>query len=515
MPHTGQVRCRRPFRYPRVAGGALTESPGPHLLSELIFPARYEVLAYHLGDQLASVLVSPEEATRDLLEEVARALIARGEGLLLPIHAPSGTGKTTLANNLNIFLPGTFAPTLSFLGDVNAKALQEATEKHVRSLPVNDQKIIPVNIDHREGSPPNATELASIKRFLRQYGTGHRILLIWPETSDELSTQMADSYVAIAGRAPISVPLKISGPPQETWIDIAKTTLRLANSLDSLEDLGVDPSDYDPAEHSSVGEYLRSISDDFNQLTLRMIRATRKPLRLAVVFASESSDAGVLTHLTSSNRFGLMDANALLDASPESEVGRWWKKHRGLLTSAIVRLDARIFGFPPSASISVLRKYGPSAVQEQLRDMDVRIYGEQRISRNIERCDIGKYLLGKSKATFETKGTPTTTSLAAFQLIGEMGFTSGKDKYLNQAMAQALGSFAQHNDLTFTASAEKSLEFYPLIPDNLLTYSHEAICLEYTWRKGEFLVAKHRATIAAYCLTKLRNYCRELGWVPE
>jgi len=490
-------------------------NPSPHLLRELRFPARYETLAKYLGDELASVLVSPQDRTRDLLEEAAQAILARGEGLFLPIHAPSGTGKTTLANNLNFFLPGIFTPTLSFLDDVTAQTLKAATTRYIRDFPINDEKIIPINIDQREGDGPTGVELAAIKRFLRQQDAGYRALILWPDTSEALSTEMADSYISIAGQAPIDLPLKISGPPQETWIDIAKNTLRLANSLDSLEDLGVDPSTYDPAQSSSVGEYLRKISDDFNKQTLKMIRATRIPLRLAIIFVSESSDAGVLTHLTSSNRFGLLDASALLDASPKSEVGRWWRSRRGLLTTAIVRLDARAFGLSPSASISVLRKFGSQDLQASLREMKVKVVGDDRVSQNLERSDIGKYLLGKSKATFETKGTPTTTSLAAFQLIAELGFTTGKDKALNKAMAQALRAFSAKKDLGFVAQSETPLDFIPIIPDNYLKYEREAICFEYTWRKGEFLVAKNRAGIAQYCLTKIRNYCRELGWIPD
>jgi hypothetical protein len=147
--------------------------------------------------------------------------------------------------------------------------------------------------------------------------------------------------------------------------------------------------------------------------------------------------------------------------------------------------------------------------------MEVRVPGEQEIARNIERCDVGKYLLGQSKATFETKGTPTTTSLAAFQLIAENGFTAGRDKALNQAMASALEAFASRKNLDFTAKPEKMLDFCPLIPDNALLYSQEVVCFEYTWRGSEFLTPKNRGNIAAYCLTKLRNYCRELNWIPE
>ncbi|MFI0151594.1 hypothetical protein [Streptomyces lydicus] len=137
------------------------------------------------------------------------------------------------------------------------------------------------------------------------------------------------------------------------------------------------------------------------------------------------------------------------------------------------------------------------------------------MTRNIERCDLGKYLLGQSKAILETKGTPTTTSLLAFQYLAESGFTAGRDKALNYALAEALTAFASTQDLNYETMAEKKLDFCPLIPDNSLNFTKEAICLEYTWRASDFMVAKNRGNIAAYCLRKLRNYSRELGWAPE
>lgn len=493
----------------------MSASPAIHLLEQLIFPARYEALSAKLGPQLASVLVTPEAETHDLFEDAARGMMARGEGLFLPIHAPSGTGKTTLANNLDKFLPGLFTPTVQFSGSVNADSLVRETAYHLEKFPANDFKIVPINIDHREGSPPTGEELAGIKRYLRQSGTGEKSLILWPDTQRAIAEGMARSYTEIAGKPPVDLPFRISGPPRETWTEIARTTLRLVNSIDSLEDLGVEPRDYDPSDFRSLGDYLREISDDFSKLVTRMRRETRKALRLAILFASESSDAGVLTHLTSSNQFGLLDGSALLDSSPDSEVGKWWLSRRGLLTSTIVRLDARVFSLPPSASIGVLRRYGADSVKESLEKLGVRLSGESTVVRNIERCDLGKFLLGQSKSILETKGTPTTTSLLAFQYLAETGFTSGRDKPLNAAMAEALAAFGHHKELSYTTAAEKKLDFCPLIPDNSLNFEREAICLEYTWRASEFLVAKNRGNIAAYCLRKLRNYSRELNWAPE
>lgn len=486
-----------------------------HVLATLVFPARYEGLVEALGSQLASVLVQPERETHDRLEDAAVGLRARGEGMFFPIHAASGTGKTTLANNLNNFLPGTFTPTVVYDAPVTPESLRSAVESHLENFPRGEDKIVPISIDDREGNPPSAGELANIKRFLRMPKTGARSMVIWPDTSESLSIEMAKAYTKIAGRSPVDIPFQIGGPPREAWVDIAKTTLRLANGIESLEMLGVDPKDYDPEGYESIGDFLRAIADDFIALKLRLLRETRKNLRLAVVFVSESSDAGVLTHLTSSNRFGLLDGDALLAASPDSEVGRWWSARRGLLTQTIVRLDARAFGLPPSASVGIIRRYGPESVKQYLSGLGVRSPGAGTISLNIERSDLGKFMLGKSRATHETKGTPTTTSLAAFQYLAENGFTSGRDKALNVALAEALEVFCDKKEISGEVGSERKLEPYPLIPDNVIVSNDEALCLEYTWRSSNFLTASHRGEIAKYCLTKLRNYARELEWTLD
>jgi hypothetical protein len=114
------------------------------------------------------------------MAQAAIAAKARAEGLLLPLVAPSGTGKTTLASNLVAFLPADFAPTVTHLGDVRAEALASSVEGEMPSR--SDARIVPVNVDHREATPPSPEELAEMKRFLREGGVGSRCVILWPHT---------------------------------------------------------------------------------------------------------------------------------------------------------------------------------------------------------------------------------------------------------------------------------------------------------------------------------------------
>ncbi len=61
---------------------------------------------------------------------------------------------------------------------------------------------------------------------------------------------------------------------------------------------------------------------------------------------------------------------------------------------------------------------------------------------------------------------------------------------------------------------EKALDFLPsLIPDLSVVSDEGADCLEFTYRKGDFLHSSNRSTVAQYCLAKLKNYAVSMGWV--
>jgi hypothetical protein len=211
------------------------------------------------------------------------------------------TGKTTLARNLSAFLPAEYTATVAHDGDVAFDALRAV----VKTTPPqrSDERVIPINVDHREATPPTAAELAEIKRFLRDAEIGARCVLLWPQTSNEQATAMSRAYEAVAGKAPVELPIVVEGPVRDTWIQVALSTLRLSNQMiDSLELVGVDPRTYDPANFETLGSFLRQIADDFTGYLHDLLKATRTPLRLMVIFASESANAGVLSQLTTGTR---------------------------------------------------------------------------------------------------------------------------------------------------------------------------------------------------------------------
>lgn len=487
----------------------------PHLLRRLRFPARYEGLVAAMGADIARLLVPPAEDTLEMFRTLGIAIPARAEGVFAPMWAESGTGKTTLASNISAFLGEYFARTGFHQGDVSVAQLEATVNEVKATLPNNDHRVIPVLIDDRESNPITDAELAAIKQFSRRDGTGSRSLILWPETSLETANEMAARYVEIVGQAPIELPMRLSGPERATWQSVATHTLRLVNGLSSLDDLGVDPKNYDPDQFASIGDLMRQVSIDFTRLVTELLSATERPVGLVVLIASSSSTAGILSQLTSGTELALLDPHALVDSTPESVIGKWWDHRRGLLTQLIVRLDARAFCAPPSLVIPILRRYADPSIRDNLAAI-VDQRSETELLTTFGRSDMGKFLAGETRAAFEMRGTPATTSETAFDLLVEqVGFSGGRDKLANRAVAEFLmvETLRQANGWDGVV-AEQALPFAGIIPDIRIDRPGSYLCLEFTWRKGEFLGTAARSAVAQYLLTKLQNYGRELGWIP-
>jgi energy-coupling factor transporter ATP-binding protein EcfA2 len=107
---------------------------------------------------VAQLLVDPGDETKRTLERAALSVKGRRKGALIPLVGDSGSGKTTLARNLSAFLPSNYAATIVHEGDVTFDALREAAKRGAPSR--DDERVIPINIDHRESTPPTAEELA-------------------------------------------------------------------------------------------------------------------------------------------------------------------------------------------------------------------------------------------------------------------------------------------------------------------------------------------------------------------
>ncbi|AMB59725.1 hypothetical protein AWU67_13615 [Microterricola viridarii] len=326
---------------------------------------------------------------------------------------------------------------------------------------------------------------------------------------------MSEAYREIAGVVPLDLPVKVDGPPVDAWSGLAAQTLQLANQVDSLEAL-VDLAEYDTASFRSLGDFLKQIALDFNKRRLALERETVKPVDMTILFVSETSGHGILSSLTSSRRFGMLDPSALLQACGDSVIGKWWAGHRGLLVQTIVALDAHVFSISPPLALSTFRRYGPPDVQEALSSLGLASRTPAEVTTYLTRSDFGRHLAHEQRSVGETRGNPAEEARQIFEAFADyVGFQGAKDKQLNVAFGKALeASFAFGGGDQPTIRAEKSVDFLPaLLPDVSIATEEGIRCFEFTYRKGDFLQSKNRSTVAQYCLTKLKNYARGVGWL--
>jgi energy-coupling factor transporter ATP-binding protein EcfA2 len=456
-------------------------------------------------------MVQPSPDTLSTMRLLAEQVRVRGEGAFVPITAKTGTGKTTLCENLTVFMPTDFRSTVSLSeAEVTYDKLIELASDASAGGVANESRILPLLIDNRESAPPSGTELAAIKRYLREATFGRRSVILWPETALATAESMSTGYIEMAGNPSVQIPVRIEGPPQATWQQIAIHTIQMASNISDLSGVGVSPNDFDPAESPSLGEFLRRVGDSYAALQTQIRESTARVLRLAIVFVSMSSGSGVLPQLTNPNQSGLLDGAALISATPNSVIGRSWASRRGLLTRIIVQFDARAFGLPPQASVPILRRHGESDVVDVLTNASVRS-DRTRMLTALKRSDFGRYLSGTAQATFENRGTPASASLSAFRAVGALGFTGARDKALNKALLEGIKEYFEDQTIAAThVVAETGLSFAPLTPDNAFEIDGYQHCVEYAWSTLQALDGG-RAAAAEYILQKLENYARELG----
>jgi hypothetical protein len=486
-----------------------------HILKKLRLPARFEKLDEALGPDVVKLLTPPEANLR-ALSSIAISLSQSGEGVLIPCYGETGAGKTTLAENIGFFLPGKFSKTLLHDSEITYESLNAALEKHVRTEAPSADLVIPVNLDHREGAPPNDQELAAMKRFLRT--NSRPCVAFWLDTDLERSVELADRYVQITGKAVVDLPLLVDGPDKGTWKDIALNTIQLCNSLTPAQtkELGIDPTTYDLNRFRTLGGFLRQLSVDFTELLAAHEQSTQRQMTLIICYVSEALERGCLSSFSSKGgEPGLLDSTSLLNCTPDSMIGKTWAAKRGILTQTIFRLDARAFWVPPAAVTAILRRYGPPDVQKILEGANRSMPKPADIITYVGRTDLGRYLAEVKGATYETRGRPAEEARDALARVAkEFGYGGGRDKLLNAALLEATTSYITELGVpVHTGLAEKALPYCPsLIPDNTIDIGARMLCVEYMWRSGDALDSSRRSEAAQYALEKLHNYAVNLGW---
>jgi len=188
-----------------------------------------------------------------------------GQGKLLFLLGQAGSGKTSLAESLPIYLSDMVATVLTPPPDYELPLTKlpgwlNAELRKVRSAAKN--RIIVANLDGREIPPSDETAtqaaMVNLNALLRRQAN---VLAAWPVNSESFAQSTIDRLTEAGGQSALATDriLRVTGLPQERFFDalqliLATLSLRLddaAVSVDEAQDL-VDRC-------TTVGEYLEEV----------------------------------------------------------------------------------------------------------------------------------------------------------------------------------------------------------------------------------------------------------------
>jgi len=491
------------------------DEPSQHLLQRLTLPDRFEGLQEKLGLDYRRILVPSDKRIKDKLFLIAESIRSRREGTLIPLAGGTGVGKTTFAFSLDVLGPKYFTATERFEGMITLAGLNQKVRDALAKRPGDGEIIVPIVID-RESEPPSETELAELRRFFRAPHLGQRCILLWPDPQEPRAREVARAFSTVAGEPVVDLPVVVEGPPRETWAEIAASTIEAVNDV-TADELGIDLASYNLNEAATIGGFLRKVSTSFNQRRVDLLGRLEKPVSVAFLFASESTDAGILSTFTRHRNFGYLEARSLLDISANSALGKWWSRKPGLLQNAILQLEARAYCIPPSVTVRALRTFGAAIPELDFLKAGWRASTTEFI-KTLGNSDFGWYLANKHRSASETRGFPATAAVDAFaQIATAYGFESGRDKALNRVMGSAFDTYLKQLNAGEQAAVkiEKSLGFCNITPDVSFHYPDVVRTAEFAWWGGAGLDRANRARCAQYILKKLRDYIEQLGWQAD
>ena len=476
-------------------------------------PHRFEALRDVVGrERLGEVLLESRpdiEAVKKVVAEVRSA----GQGKLLFLVGAPGTGKTSLAESLRIYLPDVVGDVLTPPPDYSVSLTELprwlATNLESSRLRAGDRLVV-LNLDGREVPPiePVATQAAmvNLNAFMRN---NPNILAVWPVVNAQFAERaIEDLQTAGARTALASRPIhRVQGLEKERFFDTLSLILNTIGVR--LADAAV--SDQEARERvgraTTIGDYLQEVHElvvaryDLGEIGAQLPK-------VAVIIASSADVTSACRMLQRGDQF-LADADRLLQYSRANVADDWRKRgretpRRGL--SFITSLfEVRLLSLSASAVVNACA-FGPD---QDLRDA-VRRHYPNPVSSNAANTMKNSSLLRALQGQPDVSpGVATLTEAIrkAYDQIQE--FTQKRHDSLNRAIVQVIAN------LVNKPLSEFSFEFHPfddreLRIDVLFQRGDRPETLEFTYRRDNDASA---AVIASYVLTKVQDYARDYGLI--
>lgn len=482
----------------------------PGLVGLVHIPARFEALRDTVGaGRLAQVLIEPVADVNEMKRAIADVAAAR-QGKLLFLLGGSGTGKTSLAESLPIFLPKAVAKVVTPPPDyaLPLAELPKWLSANVQAGPGTSVTV--VNLDGREipAVDEQVTQgaMVNLNAFLRRTPN---ILALWPIVSPAFANDAIARLGQLGGQSALAqTPIyNMSGLPQDRYFDALRLILDATST--KLEDAAISQDEALALVNGSPtpGEYLTKVHAlvvqryDLGELGERLPR-------LYIVVSALNDTSQACRVLRRGNRFAI-DPDRLLQFS-RSNVADDWKARGGrnarhALAFITSLFEAKILNLSASAFVNACAWSDDADIADL-----VRKHYPQPIKRNADNSltnsSLVRGLRAEEDVGFAAKQDPSGKIKEAYLAV--QARTKDKHNAINYAIMNVVRRLVP--DLPTI-----QVEHHPMLNQG------KELRADVWFKRGERPEAVEfthyenasEAIISSYVLEKIQDYARDYGLI--
>jgi DNA (cytosine-5)-methyltransferase 1 len=275
----------------------------------------------------------------------------------------------------------------------------------------------------------------------------------------------------------------------------------------TLADLGISEEELDAFidQSETVGKLLGLLRGAMNKKRSSVASLIKKEqCKLWIVVAAGNEPDGDVAALTR-GRYSAIDIERMM-ASTEANIVRELKAYPEKIGILATVLDAKIFHLPMLATLDLVRSFATTDLRSRMKRAGLSDTASSKPTERLNKTEFAHMLRSGTRPVLTPgKGKAGSNTQEAFRKLAEIA--QKNDASLNRAIGEGL----KKAQLVTTFEIEKDFGAGLTRRTDISCETNGGIVrLEMMWR-----TKVGRADIANYTLTKLYNYGRAIGFLPE
>lgn len=472
-------------------------------------PARYEALRDSVGSNRVSQVLLEPTADMPMLKQAIAEVHTSRQGKLLFVQGDPGSGKTSLAESLAIYLGNAVGAVLTSPPDFELPLaeLPSWIAKERARIQLPPGKLVVVNLDGREVTNPDKTTttaaMTNLNALLRRTPD---MLLLWPIINRSFADDAIEQLSQVGGQTALSQRRvhQVVGISKDRYFDVLALILQTMGVTLADAAVSVDEARNMVTGSKNLGDYLEAVQAvvvsryDLGELGGKLPR-------ISFVVTSNADVNPICRMLRRGNGY-LLDPDRLLQFSKANIADDWRQRavrnaRHGLPFIASL-FDAKLLNVSSSAVVNACAFADDDSLGKMVRQhypSPVSSNGwNSMMNSSLARALLGQEDVGRSASQ------PSDAIQSAYKVLQAVSKT--KHRSLNEAIMKVVAANVDGLPIS-------QFEFKPVVGKDLqvdvwLQKTDRPETLEFTHRADVT-----EAVVSSYLLTKLQDYARDYGLI--